>query len=279
MAKTKVKGHVVPIPCGKCIGCRLEKARQWAVRCVHEAQMYPENSFITLTYNNENLPKDRNIQKRDLQLFFKRLRKALSPKEIRYYACGEYGDKMGRPHYHACLFNHDFEDKIMLRTGKVKPSGLSKFKPTRNHALYTSPVLEKIWKKGFVTIGELTFDSAGYVARYVTKKITGPPAAEHYQGRTPEFALMSRMPGIGKPWLDKYFTDVYPKDFFTLNGVKNKPPRYYDDLLKKKNPRLHIKLKEARELKAKETEIIRLKQKENHKKLTIKSLHRSLENG
>ncbi len=294
-ARTKVKGEVVPIPCGKCIGCRLEKARQWAVRCVHEAQMYETNCFITLTYNEENLPEDRNVSKKDLQKFIKRLRKHLEPKhicdtykEVRYYACGEYGEKNSRPHYHLCLFNHDFSDKELLYQAKAKRYK-NQFSTGNDHSLYTSKTLQKIWTHGFSTIGELTFESAGYVARYVTKKITGPMADTHYKRDiletgsdkvTPEFALMSRMPGIGKPWLDKYFTDVYPKDFFTINGVKNKPPQYYDDILKKKDPNLHVKIKERRKLKAKEEEnVIRLKQKENHKHLTAKQLQRNLENG
>lgn len=283
-ARTKVKAEIVPIPCGKCIGCRLEKARQWAVRCVHEAQMYNQNCFITLTYNNKNLPKDRNIEKRALQLFFKKLRKHINTQEIRYYACGEYGDKMGRPHYHACIFNYDFPDKKLLH-GAQRRFNKGYFQQTNDHDLFTSATLDKIWAKGYATIGELTFQSAGYVARYVTKKITGEKAKNHYLGRTPEFALMSRgnkkngKGGIGKPWLLKYFTDVYPKDFFTINGVKNKPPRYYDDLLKKIDPDLLVKLKIERAKRAKETEIIRLKQKENHKILTAKQLQRNLEHG
>jgi hypothetical protein len=248
--------------------------------------MYDENCFITLTYNNENLPKDRNIEKKELQKFFKRLRNHTGKEGIRYYACGEYGDQKGRPHYHACIFNYDFPDKELLRGGQLKRSQNHFSKNNQINTLYTSPTLSRIWTKGFHTIGEVSFESAGYVARYVTKKITGPMAENYYKRdyleegskkRTPEFALMSRMPGIGLPWIQKYFTDVYPKDFFTLNGVKNKPVRYYDDYLKKRDPTLHIKIKEKRQLKAKEEEIIRLKQKENHKSLTTKSLIRNLE--
>lgn len=289
-AKEKVSGKVVPIPCGKCIGCRLEKARQWAVRCYHESQMYTDNCFVTLTYNNEHLPESRNIEKRTLQLFFKRLRKHINKhepeKEIRFYACGEYGEKMGRPHYHSCIFNYDFPDKEILYTD-YQHNHRSGFSTGINHSLYTSATLEKIWGKGYCTIGELNLQTAGYVARYVTKKITGPLQEEHYKRdymepgahkAVPEFALMSRMPGIGEPWLQKYFTDVYPKDFFTINGIKNKPPRYYDDLLKKRDPKLHLTIKKARAAKAEEEEVIRLKQLENHKKLTIKSLNRGFEN-
>ena len=258
--------------------------------------MYDQNCFITLTYNDEHLPPSRNIEKKALQNFFKKLRTYINShhppyqhqpyKEIRYYACGEYGEKRGRPHYHACIFNYDFPDKQIFRGGR-HPYHSGKFIQTNDHPLYTSAILQKIWNKGFTTIGEVTFDSAGYVARYVTKKITGPMAENYYKRDfcelgekeiTPEFALMSRMPGIGMPWLKKYFTDVYPKDFFTLEGVKNKPPRYYDEYLKKVDPDLHVKIKQQRTLKAKEEEIIRLKQKENHKQLTAKQLQRNMEN-
>jgi len=238
--------------------------------------MWDENCFITLTYAPEHLPKDKSIEKRTLQLFIKRLRKHLKGKEIKFYACGEYGDKKGRPHYHACIFGHDFKDKVLFRFNN---SGDNKgyVKQGINSPLYTSPTLERLWRFGFSTIGEVTIESAGYVARYILKKITGEKANEYYQNKTPEFALMSRRPGIGKKWFKKYHTDVYPKDFFTINGVKCKPPRYYDDLLKKRNPDLHIRIKKKRREKAKEEEIIRLKQKENHKILTAKQLQRSLE--
>ena len=249
--------------------------------------MYEDNCFITLTYNDENLPKDRNIEKKELQTFFKNLRNHTKKQGIRYYACGEYGDQKGRPHYHACVFNYDFTDKELLRDSQYFRAKNHFSKNNQINALYTSPTLSNIWKKGFHTIGEVTFESAGYVARYIQKKITGPMADDYYkrdymesgsEKRTPEFALMSRMPGIGYPWIEKYFTDVYPKDFFTINGVKNKPVRYYDDYLKKRDPDLHIKLKEARQKKAIEDEITRLKDKEKHKILTTKSLQRKFEN-
>jgi len=189
----------VEVPCGRCIGCRLEYSRQWAVRCVHEASLYDENSFLTLTYSPENLPSNGSLVKRDLQLFFKRLRKSLPEKKIRYFACGEYGDRNGRPHYHVCLFNHNFRDRYLytVRDGV---------------ALYRSESLERLWPAGFSTIGDVTFESAAYVARYTMKKFKGDEdeKKKHYEicdsetgeihDLLPEFAIMSRRPGIGSGW-------------------------------------------------------------------------------
>jgi len=261
------KGLRQRIPCGQCIGCRLDKARHWATRCVHEAQMYEENCFITLTYNNKHLPTDKSIHKNEYQQFMKNLRKKTKA-GIRFMACGEYGEDMGRPHYHACLFNYDFPDKQFWQFSK---DGIT--------PLYRSKILESIWKKGFSTIGEVTVESAGYVARYITKKITGKPAQKHYQNKIPEFALQSI--GIGKTWIEKYYTDVYPKDYFTINGKKYKPSRYYDTYLEKRDPILYKKIKIHRKealIHNLEENWQRLPQQENHKKLTTKSLQRSYEN-
>ncbi|QXP08656.1 MAG: replication initiator protein [Arizlama microvirus] len=279
------KGFVdlpITIPCGQCIGCRLEKARQWAVRCVHEASMHQENSFITLTYNNENLPKNGSVSKRDFQLFMKRLRKANMDKEIRFYACGEYGTKLSRPHYHSCLFGFDFKDKEVLFGGKYKKWD-NTFNTTPDFTLYRSPSLEIAWPYGFSTIGELNFMSAGYVARYVTKKLTGKPAEEkikeHYGEKEKEFALMSRRYGIGHGWLEKYQSDVYPKDFFTLKGAKMRPPRYYDNIMEGKNPALMQEIKIKREVQAKENieSGVRLWEREKYKTNQVKQLQRGLE--
>jgi hypothetical protein len=156
------KNHrAIEISCGQCIGCRLTRSRHWATRIVHEAQCHDENVFITLTYNPENLPPDCGLRKKDFQDFMKRLRKAFPNNKIRYYHCGEYGDNTNRPHYHAILHGINFSDWCYLFDS---PSG---------QPIYTSTTLEKIWSKGFVTIGEVTFESAAYVARYVVKKITG----------------------------------------------------------------------------------------------------------
>jgi len=217
----------ITLPCGQCVGCRLERSRQWAIRCVHEAQMHDANSFITLTYDQEHLPPDGSLNLREFQLFMKKLRKFLGF-PIRFFHCGEYGDKQGRPHYHALIFGYDFPDKTVWdRRDEI--------------ILYRSKTLEKLWPIGFSTIGEVTFESAAYCARYIMKKITGQSAWEHYTTwdpdtgevlatRTPEYTTMSRggkdgQGGIGRSWLDKYEHDVYPSDEVIMRGRSMRPPQ------------------------------------------------------
>lgn len=257
------------IPCGQCIGCRLERSRQWAIRCMHEASLHENNCFITLTFSPEYLSKRSNewsLDVRDFQLFMKRLREKFVPKNpypsdhpeyevfrarygIRFYHCGEYGEMcsncalsvfnctcginvspvLGRPHYHACLFNFDFPDKTLWRVVNGQP-------------LYISKILQELWPFGFSTIGTVTFESAAYVARYILKKINGDLAEQHYyrfdtgEVLKPEYTTMSRNPGIASAWLDKYIDDVYPHDFVIVNGKKCRPPRYYDGRLKTERP-------------------------------------------
>jgi hypothetical protein len=218
------------LPCGQCIGCRLNYSRQWAIRIMHEAEMHDENCFITLTFDQANLEKRSNPLSLDVseyQRFMKRLRKRFG-KNIRFFHCGEYGDQNKRPHYHAIIFGMDFKDK-KLWTNRD------------GNKLYTSEALQELWPYGFSTIGEVTFQSAAYVARYIMKKWKGDGAEDHYtrwcpltgEGTTvePEYCTMSRMPGIGKTWLEKYKSDVYPHDYVVINNHKVKPPRYYDNLL------------------------------------------------
>lgn len=282
----------VKIPCGECDGCKLEKSRQWAVRCMHEAQMHEQNCFLTLTYNNENLPSDGSLSKTILQKFFKDLRNYLEkerlefskifkrevkPTEIKYYACGEYGEKFSRPHYHACLFGYDFPDKVVVYAGDH-----SEYKNkirVNEHQLCRSEILEKLWPYGFSSIGELNMQTAGYVARYVTKKQKCEQSSSYYNGRLPEFAIMSRRPGIGASWFEKYKTDVYPKDFFTVNGNKMRPPRYYDNLLEKKDSGMlaDIKIKRDRSAYENEESLVRLTEREKYKKIVTKTLRRDYE--
>lgn len=219
------------LPCGQCVGCRLERSRQWAIRCVHESQLYDFNSFVTLTYDEEHLPQDGGLIYRHFQLFMKRLRKAKPG--VRFYMCGEYGEESLRPHYHACLFNCFFEDRRVYR------------ELASGSKLYTSDVLSALWPYGFSSVGDVTFESAAYVARYVMKKVTGPMAEEHYQrvdGDTgeiyhvsPEFTHMSLKPGIGAGWYERFRSDVFPRDEVVMRGVVMKPPKYYDRLLEKEN--------------------------------------------
>lgn len=251
------KSKILVLPCGRCVGCRLERSRQWAIRCEKEMQLVESNGgkncFITLTFDDEQLYKrDRpmSLDKRDFQLFMKRLRKK-SKRKIRFYHCGEYGDLFKRPHYHAILFNFDFEDKVL-------------WKVVNGNRLYTSESLSKLWKFGFSTIGAATFDSAAYVARYIMKKQTGKNAWKTYAEyideetgelvghRIPEYTTMSRRSGIGKEWLDKYLIDVYPSDEIFVRGKMRmcKPPRYYDSLYEIRYPSDYSSIKEARVKKA-----------------------------
>ena len=213
----------VQLPCGQCIGCRLEKSRQWALRCTHEIKQHDQNCFITLTFDDEHLDPDQTLVKADFQNFMKRLRKNTSQK-IRYYHCGEYGDQLGRPHHHAILFGYDFPDKKY-------------FKNSKKHKLFSSDILDKAWQnQGHTLIGEANFETAAYCARYIMKKVTGMPAADHYGNKLPEYNTMSRRPGIGRDYYDKYKHEIYPDDFVVSRGQKMTPPKFYDNLLYQDNP-------------------------------------------
>lgn len=210
------------VPCGQCIGCRLERSRQWAIRCVHENQMHDESCFVTLTYDDDNLPKGETLVREHCQLFFKRLRKK-TPR-IRLFYCGEYGDESKRPHYHALIFGWRPTDGKQL-TNDDPP-------------LYESKKLTETWGMGLCSFGDITFESAAYTARYCTKKITGDKARDHYSTvdpetgeiteRTPEFMGCSQRPAIGIPFLEKYGRDIYEKDQVILRGKPMRPPRAYD---------------------------------------------------
>lgn len=258
------------VPCGQCIGCRLERSRQWAIRCMHEASLYEHNSFITLTFNDEHLDPIGSLRKSDFQNFMKRLRKAISPERVRFYHCGEYGSKGGRPHHHACLFGYDFKDKELWRIRNNVP-------------LYTSKFLDSIWsldgkQLGFCTVGDVTFESAAYVARYIMKKQLGDP--EYYGDLVPPYTTMSRRPGVGSKWFDKFGSDVYPDDFVVIRGqLRVKPPKYYDSIFDCENPTEMRKVKRSRqvEARAKRVSLERLAQKEQHKLLKLKELGRKYE--
>lgn len=248
-SKASNPDNPMTLPCGRCTGCRLEYSRQWAVRAMHEASLYENNCFVTLTYEDDRLPKDGSVSIREHQLFLKRLRKEFyrpgrseDDPGIRFLGCGEYGDRFLRPHYHYCLFNHDFPDKYHWRT-------------ERGQRLYRSPSLEKVWPYGHAEVGSVTFESAAYVARYAMKKITGDMAREHYlqphpvtghlHQVQPEFMKMSLRPGLGYGWFQKFRDDIYPSGFIVVNGHKATIPRFYD--LKLKEEELH-KLKIQRRL-------------------------------
>lgn len=229
------------LPCGQCIGCRLEYSRQWAIRCMHEASLYEDNCFITLTYNDKFLPLHSSLNYDHWTKFMKRLRKRFSHIKIRFFMGPEYGDMNFRPHYHALLFNFDFADKelFMVRNG---------------HRLYRSKALEELWtdpvtreSMGYSSVGSCTFESAAYVARYMMKKVKGEDHKMRYFTKVPdengevfpilpEKARMSRMPGIAHEWFQTWYTDVYNHDYVIMNGRRVRPPKFYDRIYESIDP-------------------------------------------
>lgn len=234
----------VDVPCGQCIGCRLERSRQWAMRLMHEAQSHEKTCFITVTYSDEQIPSGQTLVKSHFQNFLKRLRKHYGG-GIRYFHCGEYGETTKRPHYHACLYGVDFTEDRTSYTNT--PQG---------HTLFTSKTLDKIWGKGQCWIGNLSFDSAAYVARYILKKVNGDDAAKHYENvnletgdivpTLPEYITMSLKPAIGANWYERYKSDVFPRDECIMQGAQVKPPKYYTRRLEKSDAKLYRKIKAER---------------------------------
>lgn len=203
------------VPCGQCIGCRLERSRGWAVRCMHERMMHADNLFLTLTYEDKYLPVGGTLVRRDPQLFLKRLRDQYGS-GVRFYGCGEYGERSKRPHYHIILFNCRFDDRKLYKTSQ------------NGDRLDTSATVSKLWPFGFNVIGDVNFNSCAYVSRYVAGKITGDNAELHYGGRLPEFSMMSRNPGIGAGWFEKFGAHAYEWDSVIMNNHEMRPPRFYD---------------------------------------------------
>lgn len=269
----------INLPCGQCVGCRLDRSKQWAIRCVHEAKYHAANSFLTLTYDNSHVPwssitGEQTLCKRDLQLFFKRLRKAIYPTKVRYFACGEYGDTTNRPHYHVILFGYDFSDSRFVH--QVTPSGI----------LWRSDKLNEIWGNGHCVIANVTFDTCAYTARYILKKTTGEAAEERYEGIEPEYTVMSRRPGIAYQWFEDYKNDVYPYDRVVLIDDEKarvcRPPKYYDRLYDLECPDVmaDIKARRIEKAKSKEAELYdanRMLAKEQFKLQQIKKLKRSVD--
>ena len=239
----------------------------WGVRIVHESSLHEfdcGNSFVTLTYDKEHLPENWELHPPDFRNFIRRLRSRF-PQKIRYFQVGEYGNKcrhntvygddtvkdcelcnVGRPHFHACLFNCSFGDLVSVG----EKNGIEYF---------TSPFLESVWKKGNVQVGELNFWTAAYAARYCLKKVNGEMAYEHYRLISddgewiqirPEYVTMSRRPGIGAGWFEKFGEDVFPSDEVPVvgKGIIKKAPRYYDEILRRENESLYEEVKALREI-------------------------------
>jgi len=235
------------LPCGRCLGCKIAKSKDWALRCYHEAQLNDaglNNCYITLTYRPDDLPPDGILVKSHFQKFIKRLRKNTKQK-IRYFMCGEYGDTTGRPHYHALLFGYRFPD--------------AKFWTERKgNRIYKSKLLEATWQKGNCELSGVTFKSAAYVARYLLKKQNTAEATQDryciYNKETGEIKLrpfeyvaMSLKPGIGAKFYEKYPDSFFPQDEARLPDGGTMPvPTYYRTLLERSNPKLAEKLRKRR---------------------------------
>lgn len=238
----------ITTPCGFCYECRSRYARMWAIRCLHEASLYDENCFGTLTYAEEYLPEHGSLDRKAMALFMKRVRKALSPKKVRVYYAGEYGDVNFRPHYHFLLFGHMFSERVLVDASGQFP-------------LYSSGELASLWKFGLSSVGEVSFASASYVARYVMKKVdqvgvkkkySCDPESGELHEIEPEFSNMSRgrRPdgGIGYRWYAKYGEEVERLETVIIDGVELQPPRYYDELLRERDEAAYqlMKLRRAR---------------------------------
>lgn len=184
------------VPCGRCVGCRIARTREWSIRLLHELDSWDDGVFLTLTYDDDHLPSDYSLHKEDLQKFFKRLRKQLSH-PIKYFACGEYGDTTWRPHYHAIIFGLSPKDRDLF---------------------------SREWTFGFNTVGSVTYDSCRYVAGYVQKKLYGKDASK-YEGRTPPFMVNSN--GIGERFIQENYQRLRTDKYVTISGVKLGLPKYY----------------------------------------------------
>lgn len=288
----KIAKHV-SIPCGKCIGCKLSDAKEWASRCMLEASMNVFNEMLTLTYNDENLPHSidkrtgevvETLRRKDYTDFIKRLRiywkRHNLPGTIKEKYCGEYGDTSGRPHYHAILFDFFVPDKVYH--GKNE----------NGYEIYTSKIIEEIWGKGFITLNEVNYETCAYVSRYVMKKAKIVDKNFYLdQGKEPEFTGQSLRPGIASGYYDLKKNTIYETDEIFLpsqNGVKAfTPPRYFDKKYQQENPQKMEKIKNERIDKADlagdmeliKTDLINpeyIKLKKETKENQIRSLRRNL---
>lgn len=298
----------VEVPCGRCVGCRLERSRQWAMRLMHEKQMHQDSCFITLTYDDEHVPFGGTLEPEHFTRFIKRLRKRFPPKSIRYFHCGEYGDESKRPHYHAILFGVDFTLTHVLPG--IEPSNVVEPLSGGSDPVYYSSLLSQLWSEGgkclgLASVGKVTFESCAYVSRYILKKVSVSDFdgqdeeryemyRDHYKesvvdsssgevfeiNRVPEYITMSLKPAIGSTWFDKFKDDVYPRDEVIMRGRAMMSPKAYMLKLEKFDKDLHSVIRGERVKRAKansgNSTPSRLRVRERVKLAQISSLKRSI---
>lgn len=288
----KIVEDFIEIPCGQCLGCRLQYSREWANRCMLELEYHDSAYFVTLTYDDDNVPRSfysdpetgeafesLTLVKRDFQLFMKRLRKRFGEDKIRFFMSGEYGSTTFRPHYHAIIFGLHLDDLTEFANSNL------------GHKYYNSQSLSECWQKGYAVVAPVTWETCAYTARYVMKKLKGSEAVFYENfNLQPEFTLMSRKPGIAYQWYREH-PDVYDFDYINLatekGGLKFKPPKYYDRLFDVENPEKSAEVKAIRKKMAIEIQKAKLQRtdldytqmlevEERNKAAKIKCLERSL---
>lgn len=253
----EIEGCLIKVPCGKCLGCKMTYARRWSFRNYHEGYMadhFKNCCFVTLTFNNEQLRQRKNpysLDKLEFRSWFKRFREAVREyygvTNVRFFACGEYGSKKGRPHYHLLIYGFNFPDKYLFKGCNCPESLRQRTVNDQVYSYYRSPFLEKLWKPtynnnsfGFSVIGNLNYETCAYVSRYILKKNT----FKYKEGQEPEFTLCSRMPGIGAEYFDHFYKNIVDIGYLQLpSGHKCDIPRYYVDRLQYIDCDLHYKLK------------------------------------
>lgn len=256
------------IPCGKCIGCRLDYSREWANRGYLESKLWKQNFFVTITYNEDNINIPEWIEDQDgytydndgtwtgtlvpkhLTQFIKNVRQIMKREHnqdnIRFMACGEYGTETERPHYHIIFFNL-----------KLPIEDLYNPRIIHKEIYYQSHIIERAWKYGISNVSECSWNTIAYTARYITKKINGPNSLQEYseKGQIKEFFRVSRMPGIGEGYYQKHWKEIYEKDEIIIKNkqgiISCKPPKYFDELYKKDHPNEWKELQWKREREAK----------------------------
>ena len=258
---------IIFLPCGQCIGCRLQYSREWANRLMLERQYHDSAIFLTLTYNEMCVPKRQfvlpetgecgtslSLSKRDIQLFMKRLRKHYCNDHIRFYAAGEYGPQTFRPHYHLIIFGVHVSDAYVWRV---------KFVDGQRFVYYRSPTIEKLWPFGNSEFTDVSWDTCAYVARYVTKKLTGD-CAEFYNSFNidPPFSLMSRKPGIARQFYDEHLTNLFEHDTISIGtemeGLSFRHPSYYKRLFESDNPDDFQNLAETQRIMQRRSTVLRV---------------------